>query len=444
MRRSRSCCPLLLLVFFALGLPAASPPTWTAQEDHQAMLEQLGMETLRPGVNGWDSDPEHPANYDEARATPYPDLPALLVTAAGEPVETPAQWWAVRRPELVECFEREIYGRVPDEPPAVRWEEIGREETTFGDQPALTRRLLGRLDNRTFPELEVAIELTLSTPRDAAEPVPAILHFGWPPEVLARFPPPAGPPWQELVLARGWAAATIVPTSFQADGGAGLRAGVIGLARCGQPRRPEDWGTLRAWAWGASRALDFFEGDPAIDGARVGLEGLSRYGKAVLVAMAFDERFALVLVGSSGAGGAKVLRRNFGETVENLASAGEYHWFAGNFLKYAGPLQWDDLPVDAHQLIALCAPRPVFIGAGSPTEEGGWVDQRGTFLAAVAANPAWVLLGARGLEATAMPPLEEGLLAGDLAWRQHSGGHTNQPNYPAFLEWAARYLDSHD
>ena len=163
------------------------------------------------------------------------------------------------------------------------------------------------------------------------------------------------------MLAKGWGYAILIPTSIQADNGAGLTKGIIGLCNKGQPRKVDDWGALRAWAWGASRALDYFETDKAVDAKQVGIEGLSRYGKAAIVTMAYDERFAIGFIGSSGEGGVKLHRRNFGELVENVASSGEYHWMAGNFLKYAGPLKWDDLPVDSHELVALCAPRPVFI-----------------------------------------------------------------------------------
>jgi len=187
--------------------------------------------------------------------------------------------------------------------------------------------------------------------------------------------------------------ASLVPTSVQADNGAGLTEGIIGLVNKGQPRSLEDWGAHSAWAWGASRALDYFESDSSVDAKHVAIEGLSRYGKATLITMAYDQRFAIAFVGSSGAGGAKILRRNFGEQLENIASTSEYHWMAGNFLKYAGPLTVDDLPVDAHELIALCAPRPVFISSGSQQVEGGWVDAKGMFVAAVAAGPVYTLLG---------------------------------------------------
>jgi hypothetical protein len=145
-------------------------------------------------------------------------------------------------------------------------------------------------------------------------------------------------------------------------------------------------------------------------------------------------------IGSSGAGGAKLHRRNFGEMVENVASSGEYHWMAGNFIKYAGPLTANDLPVDSHELIALCAPRPVFISVGSPQVEGNWIDSRGQFMAAVAAGPVYRLLGKRDLGTTEMPEIETPLISGDLAFRQHSGGHTTGPNWPTFLTFANRYI----
>src|SRR4051812_31239032 len=156
--------------------------------------------------------------------------------------------------------------------------------------------------------------------------------------------------------------------------------------------------------------------------------------------MAYDRRFAVAFVGSSGEGGAKLHRRNFGELVENVAGTGEYPWMAGSFLKYAGPPTWKDLPLDSHQVIALCAPRPVLISCGSPRVEGGWVDSRGQFMAAVAAGPVYRLLGKKDLGTAEMPPIETSLIEGDLAFRQHSGGHTTGPNWPAFLTFAGRYL----
>jgi hypothetical protein len=251
----------------------------------------------------------------------------------------------------------------------------------------------------------------------------------------------------EQILQHGWGYAMIDPASIQADNGAGLRRGIIGLVNKGRPRNPDDWGALRAWAWGAARGLDYLETDPAVDARHVGIEGVSRYGKAALVTLAFEPRFFMGLIGSSGKGGATLHRRNFGEAVENLTGSGEYHWMAGNYLKYGGPQTAGDLPVDSHELIALCAPRLTFISYGVPEQgDARWLDHRGSYMAAVAAGVVFKLLGAKDLGVSndygteRMPPVNVGLLDGQLAWRQHDGGHTDAPNVPYFLEWADRFM----
>ncbi|MEJ2384388.1 MAG: hypothetical protein P8Y54_08310 [Xanthomonadales bacterium] len=184
--------------------------------------------------------------------------------------------------------------------------------------------------------------------------------------------------------------------------------------------------------------MDYFEQDPRIDAGRVAIEGHSRFGKAALVAMAFDQRIAAAYISSSGEGGAKLWRRNFGEQIGNIAGSGEFHWVAGNFLRYAGPLTAADLPVDAHHLIALCAPRPVFIGAGSDGD--AWVDPKGMFLAAREAGPVYELLGRTGLGAADFPPPGTALTDGDIAWRQHEYGHSPGPNWSYFLDFTERYF----
>jgi hypothetical protein len=270
---------------------------------------------------------------------------------------------------------------------------------------------------------------------------------GGPPPAVAQAQQGAepGPSWQAQVLAKGWGFATLNPASIQADNGAGLRKGVIGLVNKGEPRKPDDWGALRAWAWGADRAMDYLETDQAVDARHVAIQGHSRYGKAAVVAMAYNPRIAIVFVSSSGEGGAKLHRRNFGELVENISGTSAYHWMAGNFLKYAGPLKPSDLPVDSHELIAMCAPRPVFLSAGNlvdPAVDIGhsdaWVDAKGTFLAGVAAGPVYQLLGKKDLGTAVFPPIETGILSGDLVFRQHSAGHTPNPNWPYFLAFAER------
>ena len=445
-----SACILLAL----LSLPVRSAQL-TAEQDHQRLMDLLHISSLRPGADGMHPGSPHFANYDESKANPYPHLPDPLLLKNGQKVATPGDWWSKRRPEIAEDFNREIYGRVPEYTPAVNWEITGTTRETNGGVPVITKKLLGHADNSACPNIKVDIELSLSTPANISAPVPVIMELAFnfanvrgfgrtnAPGRTNRFASAgftnSGPTWQQQVLAKGWGYAVMYPTSVQADNGAGLTEGIIGLCNKGQPRKLDDWGALRAWAWGASRCLDYFGADKGVDAKRVGLEGHSRYGKAVLVAMAYDPRFAIVFVSSSGEGGAKLHRRNYGELVENLASSGEYHWMAGNFLKYAGPLQWKDLPVDSHELIAMCAPRPVFISAGS-TNGDAWVDAKGTFLAAAAAGRVYELLGKKGLGTTDFPPIETGLMDGDIAYRQHSSGHTPGPNWPVFLDWAARYF----
>ena len=421
------------------------------QQDHQAMMKQLGITSLRPGPSGTPGAP-NAANNDESKAAQYKNLPDPLILDNGKPVKSEKVWWKKRRPEIKEYFDREVYGRVPENVPAVIWEVVNITRDSVGSFPVIVKKLVGRVDNSALPSISVNIDLTLTTPAGVSVPVPVIMEFGFsfpagmrPPQMQSqtavnRSQMPAGPTWQQQVLEAGWGYAILVPSSIQADNGAGLRSGIIGLANKGEPRKPDEWGALRAWAWGAGRALDYFETDKAVDARKVCIEGLSRYGKAAIVTMAYDERFAIGFIGSSGAGGVKLYRRIFGEQVENLAASGEYHWFAGNFIKYAGPLTQNDLPVDAHELVAMCAPRPVFISAGSLAVEGGWVDGKGMFLGGAYAGPVYELLGKKGMGTTEYPSMETGLMDGDVAFRQHSGGHTTGPNWPYFIQFAKRYF----
>ncbi len=467
-------CPAQQTPTESINTTLPAPMNWSASQDHQNMMDQLGIKTLRQGAEGNHRQAANYQNTDEAKANPFPNLPDPLTLKNGQKVTTPEMWWKQRRPEIVEDFDREVYGRVPANVPKVNWEMTKTTRETNGSVAVITRQLVGHVDNSSCPSISVDIQLSLTTPASAARPVPVMMEFGFGgfggrgrlsgtngfggtnrfggANAFRGFGGGAsGPTWQQQVLAKSWGYAVIVPTSYQPDNGASLTRGIIGLCNKGQPRKPEDWGALRAWAWGASRALDYFQTNPAVDARHVGIEGVSRYGKAALVTMAYDQRFAIALVGSSGKGGAKLSRRNWGELLENLTGAGEYHWMAGNFLKYGGPLTPGDLPVDAHELIALCAPRPTFISYGAssgPGAEGSWVDQHGSFMAAVAAGPVFRLLGQKDLGipgdylTAPMPPLNTALTDGTLAWRQHDGGHTDAPNWPSFLKWADRYLKS--
>src|SRR5882672_10570961 len=433
---------VLICVLSVGGVAAAEPPPLarTAEQDHQLMMDQLGITSIRRGADGRDPNSPFAANYDETKGNPYPELPAVLKFNNGKPVRNAKQWWQKRRPEIVECFDREVYGRVPANVPGVTWSVEESREDVVGGKPVLFRRLVGHVDNSSYPLIDVNIEAELTTPHDA-QGVPVIVEF-FPFEFRGRFPAPPSPTWQEQVTARGWAYAILSTSTIQADNGAGLTQGIIGLANKGQARKVDDWGALRAWAWGASRLLDHLETVPEVDAKRAVIEGVSRFGKASLVTMAYEPRFAIGFIGSSGMGGAALHRRRIGELLENVAGSGEYHWMAGNYIKYAGPLTAQDLPVDSHELIALAAPRPLFIGAGNPAQGDAWVDPRGMFMATVAASPVYRLLGRRALDTSEFPPIETSLTKGELAFRQHAGGHTAAPNWPTFLDFAARYFES--
>jgi hypothetical protein len=476
---------------------APSPITFTADQDHQNMMDQLGIKALRPGPSGDEKAPNH-ANYDESQANPFPNLPDPLTMENGQKVTTAEMWQTQRRPELLDMFSKYVYGRVPSNVPEVTWTVTAVDREMIGFTPVLAKDLIGVVDNSSAPEISVRIHMTLVTPANARGPVPVLMMFG-----RAGFPSPNEPRGEEMdrinkalkallvqqdsslkevfaqhpawepmrttpfqfpqmnedgdlpntwqLVGAGWGFAVLDPTSVQADDGAGVTRGIIGLVNKGQPRKPEDWGALRAWAWGAGRGLDYLESDPSVDARRVGIEGVSRYGKATLVTTAFDQRFAMALVGSSGKGGATLLRRNFGEAVESL-TGGEYYWMAGNFLKYGaseatfGSRTPGDIPVDSNELIALCAPRPTFISYGIPAKgDARWLDHQGSFMATVDASRVYQLLGAKGLEVESdyhsakMPPVNQGLLGGQLAWRQHDGGHTDAPNMKYFIQWAGKF-----
>jgi hypothetical protein len=493
------------------------PPAvnWTADQDHQNMMDQLGIKALRPGPSGNESDPNH-ANYDETKANPYPDLPDVLTLKNGKKVTTAEEWWKQRRPEIEHDMQEYVYGFVPKNVPKVTWTVKVLDHEVVGRIPVIAKQLVGHVDNTAYPLIDVNIDMVVVTPAMAKGPVPVLMMFGgatlpapaqpnqdalakinealrellaksdpslqaildqypayqpiapaataspfggfgaapaWPGAATAPGARPAGdPPTTQQLLADGWGYVMINPTSIQADNGAGITRGVIGLVNKGQPRHPDDWGALRAWAWGAARGLDYLETDPAVDAKHVGIEGVSRYGKAALVTEAFDQRFYMGLIGSSGEGGAKLNRRNWGEAVESL-TGGEYYWMAGNFMKYGasdatfGSKNAGDIPVDSHELIALCAPRLTFVSYGVPEMgDAKWLDHQGSYMATVAAQPVYQLLGAKTLGVSndyhteKMPGVNVGLLDGELAWRQHDGGRTDAPNVKYFIQWADKFM----
>jgi hypothetical protein len=477
------------------------PVTFNNNQDHDNMMQQLGIKKLRPGFSGNNSDPNH-ANYDTTKSDPCPLLPDILTTNNGAKVTTADMWWKQRRPELIETFEKEVYGRIPQNVPTVNWTVNITDKEFVNRIPVIAKEIVGHVDNSSYPLINVDIKMVVVLPTNVKGPVPVLIMFGFPAlpapaqpslddlnklnaslkEMMIKNDPKikmifdkypayqpltrlAGPNFfappkpdeeltpQERLLAAGWGYVTIDPGSIQADNAAGLTKGIIGLVNKGQPRKPEDWGALRAWSWGAVRALDYLETDTLVNAKQVGIEGVSRYGKAALVTLAFEPRFAVGLIGSSGKGGATLLRRFYGEAVENLTGGGQYHWMAGNFLKYSaeessfGRKTGCDLPVDSHDLIALCAPRLTFISYGIP-EKGdvNWLDHRGSYKATIAAGAVFKLLGAKDLGVSndylkeQMPPVLSGLMDGQLAWRQHDGGHTDAPNFKYFIPWATKML----
>jgi len=359
-------------------------------DDHASLMQKLGIKSLRRGP-----DPNNQTTFNEANANPYADtMPDVLTLKNGGKV-TRADQWPRRRKEIVEDFEREVYGRIPRHVPKVNWEVMSVTPGESGGIPTITKRVVGHVDNSSYPAVKVEIQASFTVPASLKSAVPVMIEFG-------GFGPPRRPgltPWTEQAIAHGWGYGSINPNSIQPDN-ARLNIGIIGLCNHGQPRKPDDWGALRAWGWGLSRLIDFFGQDKAsmVDPKKVGVEGVSRYGKAAIVAEAFDERVAVGLIGSSGEGGTKLHRHIFGEAIENLAG-GEFYWMAGNIVKYGASdpeKTAADLPVDSHELIALCAPRPCFISHGV-VEKGDakWIDIHGSFMAGVLAGSTSVSIRTR-------------------------------------------------
>jgi hypothetical protein len=472
---SGSLCKLAR-VFFALGAslalitvvagqtqapaaPAAAPDraaiTAASMAERDRELKLLGITTMQPPATAYDIGKPGNANYDEAKANPYPKLPDVLTMNDGTKVTTPAQW-KKRRAEIKAMFDENVYGKYPAHIPAVTWKVDSVELLTVQGIPAMVKHITGHVDNSAYPAITVDIHADVVTPASAkGTKVPVIIGGGSirprpafprpaPGQVVHKLAsPPDAPDSAKLLLAHGWGFVGRNSNEVQADNGAGLDKGIIGLVNKGQPRSLDDWGVLRAWAWGDSKLLDYLETDPDVDGKKVGVMGHSRGGKAALVAQVDDPRIAISYISSSGAGGADLYRRNYGETTGNITGRNEFHWFAGNFMRYgAVGHSANEMPVDSHEFIALVAPRAIFIGGGAlltdPVYVPGdaWQDARGMFMAAVAASPVWDLLGAKGLGTTTFPAMGTLIDSGDVAFRQHEYGHTPAPNWPYFIEFA--------
>jgi hypothetical protein len=444
---------------------AAQAAASTAEREREMKL--LGITAMQPGVTAYDIGKPGNANYDESKANPYPNLPKLMVFNNGKPVKTAADWQK-RRVEIKAMFDEYVYGKYPAHIPGVTWTVTGTEESTVADIPVIVKHVLGHTDNSSYPAITVDMHIDVVTPASMkGKKVPVIIGGGAirrpgagafaRPAGAARPTPPPGtvihglssppnpPDSAKLLLEAGMGFVSRSSNEVQADNGAGLTKGIIGLVNKGQPRSMDDWGVLRAWAWGDARIVDYLQTDPDVDGAKIGVMGHSRGGKAALVAEVDDPRIAIGFISSSGAGGAALYRRNYGETTSSITSTTEFHWFAGNFLRYGSVGHTaNELPVDSHEFIALAAPRAVFIGGGAlltdPTYVPGdaWQDAQGMFMAAAAASPAWTLLGHKGLGTDVFPPQDTFVNTGDIAFRQHDYGHTPAPNWPYFVEFAKR------
>jgi hypothetical protein len=397
----------------------------------------------------------HVSNYDEKKVPPY-TLPDPLVMASGERVHSAEKWFKVRRPEILKFYQAEIYGRIPVNAPRVTW-EVAETDSKARDGAAIRKRVVGRMgDKPDAPRMN----LTMFLPARANGPVPMLLSIsfgfgaGGRGQVAGKAAAPkksegAAKPALALaggrggfdaigeVLSRGWGYTTLNYTEIQPDRADRWTEGVIGLTlKPGQTRpAPDEWGTISAWAWGISRSIDYLETDKAVNPKQIAITGVSRLGKTVLWAGAQDERVAAVFSVVSGEMGAALIRRDWGETLDDMAQ--NFPWqFAGNLPKWAG--RWNDLPVDQHMLIALCAPRPVYVNGGLTDQ---WSDPKGEFLAMAAAGPVYRLLGHKDLGVTELPPLDTPIASGDLAFHYHSGGHMAVPaDWKAFLDFADRHI----
>jgi hypothetical protein len=398
-------------------------------------------------------------NYDEAKVGDY-TLPPLLVSASGKPVKSARQWTSQRRPEILKLFEEHMHGRSPAAiPREMSFKVVEQDRQALGGT-AHRKQIEVRFSKKADAPV---MHLLLYTPAAAKGRVPVFLalHFNgnwaivddpgvqlyptWDRKTRGRVSPPAdakrgtSKEWDvPLVLSRGYGIAAIYYGDIEPDfdGGAGLPFGVRPLFwKPGQTQRgPQDWGAIGAWAWGMSRALDYLRTDPQVDGKKVAAVGQSRLGKTVLWAGAQDPRFAMVIASCSGEGGAALARRDYGENLDNMSSRYLYQ-FSESFGRYNK--RWNDLPVDAHMLVALMAPRPLLLNTGS---EDRWADPRGEFLAAQAAAPVYELFGKQGLAGAEQPPLDTPLLR-DVGFHEHTGRHAIlASDWKVFLDFADQHF----
>src|SRR5260370_3077631 len=395
-----------------------------------------------------------PANYEESAAGTY-TLPDPLVLANGKSVRNAKTWYQKRRPEIVRLFEENQYGRSPGRPAGMSF-EVFDKGTPALDGKAVRRPVKVYFSgNKRGPKMDLLLYL----PAKAQKPAPLLLNLSFsansttvddpgikPGEIWGRdkkrVPAAGGRSFGKLnaapFLDAGYGVATVYYGDIDPDFAEGLPYGVRALyLKPGQTEpAPDEWGSIAAWAWGLSRALDYLETDKGVDAKRVAILGVSRLGKTVMWAGARDTRFALVIASCSGEGGAAISRRDYGETVAHLTAPSRYPYqFAANYGKFAEHV--DRMPVDANMLVALMAPRPVLLQTG---DTDLWSDPKGEFLAAVAAGPVFRLLGKQGLETDQWPAAGTPILH-TLGYYMHAGGHgTIASDWDQYLKFLQMHL----
>ena len=360
-------------------------------------------------------------NYDEAKI-PYYDLPPLLLSAEGKKITTPKQWRNIRRPQIMASFSNLIYGRVPEAQfPIETKAAVVDENRHFLDGKATHRIVLITFSNENG---SVSITAHLVVPNRVTKPCPAFMKLG------------TGGPVEEWID-RGFATVGIDQDKFVGHNEIGFERSIHRLFfRKGQSfPKAREWGVLSAIAWGHSRVLDYLEKDSDIDASRVAIMGHSKTGKAALWTAAQDERFALAISAQSGCAGAALWRRRSGETLQKMVTRFPY-WLCRNAWKFVN--QEDDLPVDQHMLLALIAPRPVYVASGI---EDTWADPRGEHASAVHAGEVYRLLGKRGLPTDKLPPLGKAILDTDIGYHVREGAHSVEDyDWQMFMEFCVRHL----
>ena len=370
----------------------------------------------------------HVSNYDEAKVKDY-SLPDPLISSDGKPVKTPGEWWHKRRSEIQEFYQAQIYGRIPSNAPNVSWNQVSIDNEG-------TRLIEGRMG--TSPDAP-RIRVNLTLPKDISKPVPVLLNLSFFGVDRQRTTVPGRFDSRSAVLEHGWAFAHVGYGDIQPDRADHWKEGVIGQTLKESQSKPEDheWGTISAWAWGASRIIDYLETLDNINATRISITGASRLGKTALWAAAQDQRIAAVFSIVPGEMGASLIRRDWGETLDDMAQ--NFSWqFAGNLQRWVG--KWDKLPVDQHMLISLIAPRPIYINGGISDQ---WSDPKGEFLAMVGAGPVYRLLGAEDLGTTDVPELDQPVISSHMAFHYHSKGHQSVPeDWKLFLDFAQQHFTS--